>query len=110
MQNVTIIGKIIRQWDGDKVSYITIACKEGRDNIEFIPVTVFQTDFLKTHFYKGKWIGVKAHIHVNKRGNDYITEIISDDLYFVGDKQTDEPITFEGMPEDLSNAKLPWEP
>lgn len=110
MQNVTIIGKIIRQWDSEKVSYITIACKEGRDNIEFIPVTVFQTEFLKKHFHKGKWIGVKAHIHVNKRGNEYITEIISDDLYFVGDKTAEVPESFESMPADLTGVKLPWEP
>ena len=98
MQNVSIVGKIIRKWEGEKVAYITIACKQSKDVVEFIPVTVFQTDFLKQYFPEKKWIGITGHIHVNEREGKYFTEIIADDLHFVGDKPAEEiPLPWDSL-------------
>lgn len=109
MQTVILVGKIIRKRDFDKVTYITIACKEGKAETEFIPVTVFQTDFLNKFFHEGKWIGIRGHIHINKHNNEYVTEIIADDLFFIGDKPQENQgkndfMSFEDLP-----GELPWD-
>lgn len=107
MQSTIIVGKIIRMHKGEKVSYITIACREGKESVEFIPVTVFQTEFINKHFHEGKWIGVKGKIHINKHNNSYDMEIISEDLFFVGEKPQEEINSFE----ELTQAKeedFPW--
>lgn len=85
MNIVTITGKIIRKQETGKVTYLTIACRTSRET-EFISITSFQTDFISKYFPVGKWIGVRGHIHINKVNDQYITEIISDDLFFIGDK------------------------
>lgn len=109
MQTVILAGKIIRKRDFDKVSYITIACKEGKAETEFIPVTIFQTDFLTKYFTEGKWIGIRGHIHINKHNNEYATEIIADDLFFIGDKTQEKQTPSDGFTFDDLDVLLPWE-
>lgn len=90
MNTVNLVGKIIRKQETGKVTYITIACRASKET-EFISITSFQTDFISKYFPVGKWIGVRGHIHINKVNDQYITEIISDDLFFIGDKPESEP-------------------
>lgn len=85
MNIVNLVGKIIRKQETGKVTYLTIACRASKET-EFISITSFQTEFISKYFPIGKWIGVRGHIHINKVKDQYITEIISDDLFFVGDK------------------------
>lgn len=85
MNTVSIVGKLIRKQETGKVTYLTIASRTSRET-EFISVTSFQTDFISKYFPEGKWIGIRGHIHINKVNDQYITEIISDDLFFIGDK------------------------
>lgn len=101
MNTVNLVGKIIRKQETGKVTYITISCRASRET-EFISITSFQTDFISKYFPIGKWIGVRGHIHINKVNNEYITEIISDDLYFVGDKtETTNADNNRGVPDEL---------
>ena len=93
MNTVTIVGKIIRKQETGKVTYLTIASRTSRET-EFISVTSFQTEFISKYFPEGKWIGITGHIHINKINDSYITEIISDNIFFVGDKTE---ITFDDM-------------
>ena len=90
MNTVNLVGKIIRKQETGKVTYITIACRASKET-EFISITSFQTDFILKYFPVGKWIGIRGHIHINKVNEQYITEIISDDLFFIGDKTETEP-------------------
>ena len=85
MNVVTLTGKIIRKQEMGKVTYLTIACRASQET-EFISITSFQTEFISKYFPIGKWIGIRGHIHINKVGEQYKTEIISDDLFFIGDK------------------------
>lgn len=90
MNVVTLTGKIIRKQEMGKVTYITIACRASQET-EFISITSFQTEFISKYFPVGKWIGIRGHIHINKVKEEYKTEIISDDLFFIGDKPESEP-------------------
>lgn len=98
MNNVSLVGKIIRKNEMSNVTYLTIAVKTAKKDTEYISVTVFQTDFVKQYFPENKWIGILGHIHINKHNDKYSTEIIADDLYFVGDKT-------QVSADDI----LPWE-
>ena len=84
MNKVIINGKITNVKPFDKVIYATICSRTGKD-YEFIPVTIFNIEFFKRYFYVGKWISLEGHIHVNKHNDEYNTEIIVDEMHFVGD-------------------------
>ena len=105
MNIVNLVGKIIRKQETGKVTYLTIACRASRET-EFISITSFQTEFISKYFQIGKWIGVRGHIHINKVKDQYITEIISDDLFFVGDK-TENDIANNGR--DNSDDLPSWD-
>ena len=83
MNNVNICGKIQSIKEFEKVTYITVHCKDSRNN-EFLDVTLFDTKFFNRYFCKGQWIGILGHIHKNQN-REYRLEIIADSLYFVGD-------------------------
>jgi len=88
MNTVNLCGKIHAIKDFGNVLYLTIHCKDSRNN-EFLDVTIFDGTFFNRHFCKGMWIGILGHIHKNKY-KDYKQEIIADSLYFVGDAPTPE--------------------
>lgn len=89
MNQVLLNGKIIDIRTLDKVVYITLLCHNGRSEGEFVPITIFNTNFFNRYFYKGKWMSVLGHIHMN--GHDKTThkkpEIIADEIFFSGDAQ-----------------------
>lgn len=84
MNKVILAGKIIRETRNDKVTYATIMCR-SRKEYEYISVTIFNTDFYNKYFRKDKWILIEGHIHINKHNETYTTEIIVDDISFIGD-------------------------
>lgn len=84
MNKVIISGKLTDVKPFDNVIYAKICARTGKD-YEFVPVTIFNTEFFKRYFYVGKWISVEGHIHINKYQNQYITEIIADEIHFTGD-------------------------
>lgn len=96
MNEVTLCGKIIRITKFDKVTYVTLHCKDGK-NSEYLDVTIFDTTFFDRYFVTGMWIGVSGHIHKNKH-KDYQQEIIVERMFFVGDTpsimQESEPTEF----------------
>ena len=97
MNIVNLCGKIIRINDKGKVIFVKLAVRNGRADTEFISVAVFQTEFFKKYFCEGKWIGIRGHIHISGKERDYSVEIIADDLYFIGDKQTNAQDAFSGF-------------
>ena len=105
MNTVNLVGKIIRKQETGKVTYITIACRASKET-EFISITSFQTDFISKYFPVGKWIGIRGHIHINKVNDQYTTEIISDDLFFIGDKPESEPAS---IGRENTQDKLSWD-
>lgn len=84
MNKAIITGKITNVKVLDKVIYATI-CARTEKEYEFIPVTIFNIDFFKRYFHIGKWISIVGHVHTNKHNNEYKTEIIVDEMHFVGD-------------------------
>lgn len=84
MNKILINGKITRVKPFEKVIYATICTRTGNE-YEFIPVTIFNTEFFKRYFYVGKWIAIEGHIHVNQHNDNYTTEIIVDEMNFSGD-------------------------
>lgn len=84
MNEVIIAGKIIREKRLDKVTYCTICVRTGKE-YEYITVVVFNTQFYNKYFYTGKWILIRGHLHINQKENTYETEIIADDLNFIGE-------------------------
>ena len=83
MNVVQLCGKLIKIIPYEKVTYITILCKDAK-NTEYLDVTVFDRTFLDRYFVTGMWIGITGHIHKNKNKN-YQQEIIAEQFYFVGD-------------------------
>lgn len=83
MNSVQLCGKIIKIVPFEKVTYVTLLCKDAR-NTEYLDITVFDTTFLNRYFIEGMWMGVSAHIHKNKNKN-YQQEIIAEQFFFVGD-------------------------
>lgn len=95
MNKVIITGKIVRDYrESEKVIYATICTWSGK-SYEFIPVTIFQVDYYKRYFYKEKWITIEGYIHVNKRGEEYETEIIASNLYFAGEMSDTDKLVNE---------------
>lgn len=86
MNKVLLNGKITSIRTLDKVIYVNILC-HGQAGPEFIPVTIFNTKFFNRYFYKGKWISIEGHIHINahKIGEYGKPEIIADQINFSGD-------------------------
>lgn len=84
MNKVIISGKITDVKPFDRVIYVKICTRTGKE-YEFIPATIFNTEFFKRYFYVGKWITIEGHVHVNKHEDKYTTEIIVDEMHFSGD-------------------------
>lgn len=87
MNKVHLNGKITDITTLDKVIYITILCRNASGKGEFIPVTVFNTNFFNRYFYKDKWITIVGHAQMNGHKKDEYKklEIIADEIYFSGD-------------------------
>lgn len=84
MNKVIITGKIIRETRKDNVTFITIMAR-SRKEYEYISVIIFNNEFYNKYFRKDKWITIEGHIHINEHNNTYSTEIVADDIFFVGD-------------------------
>lgn len=105
MNKVIITGKIIRENRQDKVTYTTIMVR-SRKEYEYIPVVVFNTDFYNKYFRKDKWISIEGHIHINEHNGIYTTEIVADEIYFIGDPtEIDNTISefYKEHAEELKN-------
>lgn len=86
MNKIILNGKITSVTTLDKVVYISVLV-HTKGGGEFIPVTIFNTDFFNKYFYKGKWICIDGHVQMNKmaKGHEYgKLEIIADDIHFSG--------------------------
>lgn len=83
MNIVSLCGKIKKITRFERVTYITLHCKDNK-NSEFLDVTLFDTKFFDRYFCEGMWIGIRGHLHKNKN-RDYRQEIIADNLFFIGD-------------------------
>lgn len=87
MNLVVITGCIQSITMFEKVCYIKIRVRQSSNVTEWITVTSFSPKFIQEHFYKGKWISIIGHIHINQTNDEYKTEIIADDIKFVGNKE-----------------------
>jgi len=86
MNKVLLNGKITNVTTLEKVVYATILV-HTKTGGEFIQVTIFNTDFFNKYFYKGKWISVEGHLHMNdkSKNSEYAKmEIIADEIHFSG--------------------------
>ena len=71
---------------------------DGEYDTDFIGCVAWkqQAEFLYKHFSKGSQVGIigniQTHNYDDKEGRKiYITEVIADEIYFVGDKKKTEP-------------------
>lgn len=84
MNKVIITGKIIRDVRKDNVTFVTIMVR-SRKEYEYISVIIFNNEFYNKYFWENKWISIEGHIHINQHNDTYTTEIIADDIFFVGE-------------------------
>lgn len=84
MNKVIITGKIVRDVRKDNVTFTTIMVRT-RKEYEYISVIIFNNEFYNKYFWKDKWISIEGHIHINEHSGTYSTEIIADDIFFVGE-------------------------
>lgn len=102
MNIVNVCGKIHKIKKFEKVTYITLHCKDGRNN-EFLDITIFNTTFFERYFCEGMWVGISGHIHKNK-DRDFKQEIIAENIMFVGDVQDNyREITNDTTAQQLFN-------
>lgn len=102
MNKVILTGKIQRIKEFEKVIYATICVRQG-STYEFVPVTIFQTDFFKRYFYEKKWIQIEGHIHINNHENRYETEIIADEMNMIGEISEEDRMVEEAFKEYRQN-------
>ena len=82
-------------------------CVRNHKEYEYISVTIFNTDFYNKYFRKNKWICIEGHIHVNEYKGIYTTEIVADEIHFIGDPtEIDKTYNdfYEVNPEEVKKA------
>lgn len=102
MNIVNLCGKIHKIKRFERVTYVTLHCKDGRNN-EFLDVTIFNSTFFDRYFCEGMWIGICGHIHKNK-DRDFKQEIIAENLMFVGD--VPDTNGYQNIPNDTTAKQL----
>lgn len=88
MNKVIITGRIERINKFDNATLATI-CTHDRGHYEYISVKIFNHEFFNRYFYPQKWCSIEGHIHTSRYNDKYTTEIIADNIQFVG-TATDE--------------------
>lgn len=111
MNSVVIVGKIhrINVAESGKMCFITVKENRVQGETNFIDVVCFTPEFISKNFPVGKWIGITGHLHTSKYNNEYKTDVIIDNINFIGDKETskdNEFYNFESNVEDLTPGEV----
>lgn len=106
MNIVCLNGKIHEIRPQERVTYVTLHCRQGKQS-EFIDVTIFQNEFFNQYFTTGMWMSVQGHLHKNTYNGKRTVEIIADSISFSGNKA---PSVTDGFTEltDEERETLPF--
>ena len=98
MNTINLCGKIHEIRPQEKVTYITLHCKDNKQS-EFIDITIFNNEFFNKYFKKGQWMTVNGHLHNNKYRDVFRLEVIADTVGFAGNKEEyrEIPLTQEEL-------------
>lgn len=115
MNNVSLVGRLTADptinGNDTKVAHFTVAVdrkfkREGQPTADFITCVAFgkTAEFVAKYFTKGKQIGLNGSIqtgsYTNKDGNKvYTTDVIADNVEFVGSKNDTAPAKAEPTDE-----------
>ncbi|NME95342.1 single-stranded DNA-binding protein [Clostridium cochlearium] len=121
MNRVVLIGRLTKDPDlkfiqgGETgVCNFTLAVnrkfsKEGQPNADFIPIVVFgkQAEATANYMKKGSQVAISGRIQVrnyeNKEGQRvYITEVVADEVEFLGNKKNNQTSEIEDFNEDIT--------
>lgn len=135
MNSWTGVGRLTKdpevRYNGDlAIVRITVACQrryknsEGRYDADFIPCVAYRqtAELIGKYFHKGSEIGIMGHIQTGSYVKDgqtiYTTDIIVDNVEFVGSKGGDAqkedvrkgltPITAPNAAPDDDGDELPF--
>ena len=118
MNSVVIVGKIqrINVAESGKMCFITVKENRVQGETNFIDTVCFTPEFISKNFPVGKWIGITGHLHTSKYNNEYKTDVIIDNINFIGDKDTTSnnefnncESSFEGFTaEEFNEDDLPY--
>ncbi len=94
MNNFNIAGRLVKDVEaktknGKIYSFITVAVNMGKDNTEFLDITLFGKTAEITAQYgkKGDSIGVTGYIHKNGKDRDYTLSLIGNSVSFLSNKK-----------------------
>jgi single-strand DNA-binding protein len=105
MNSCQLIGRLVKDGDlrynqsGTGIYRNTIAVnrKFKKDESDFISIIAFKQtgELMANHLKKGDQVGIEAHIQTGSYEKDghkvYTTDIIVDNITFVGSKKQDKP-------------------
>ncbi|MBV1816883.1 single-stranded DNA-binding protein [Clostridium cochlearium] len=121
MNRVVLIGRLTKdpdlkfiQGSGTAVTNFILAidrrfAKEGQQQADFVPIVVFGkiAEATANYMRKGSQIGINGRIQTrnyeNKEGQKvYVTEVIADEVEFLGNKKNNQTSEIEDFNEDIT--------
>jgi single-strand DNA-binding protein len=121
MNRVVLIGRLTKdpdlkfiQGSGTAVTNFILAidrrfAKEGQQQADFVPIVVFgkQAEATANYMKKGSQVAISGRIQVrnyeNKEGQRvYITEVVADEVEFLGNKKNNQTSEIEDFNEDIT--------
>ena len=121
MNRVVLIGRLTKdpdlkfiQGSGTAVTNFILAidrrfAKEGQQQADFIPIVVFGkiAEATANYMKKGSQVAISGRIQVrnyeNKEGQRvYITEVVADEVEFLGNKKNNQTSEIEDFNEDIT--------
>jgi single-strand DNA-binding protein len=105
MNNVSLIGRLVKDGElrfnqsgvGIYRNTIAVNRKFKKDESDFISIVAFKQtgELMANHLKKGDQVGIEGHIQTGSYEKDghkvYTTDIIVDNITFVGSKKQDKP-------------------
>lgn len=120
MNTAIVVGRITKDIDikmtntGKAVTGFSVAVRMGKDITEFVPCRAYgkTAELLSTYCHKGSQIGVKGYIHTYKTDTGWRTEVIADEITFLGSKEDKEEQTSQQTSQEpiieIDNDDLPF--
>ena len=121
MNRVVLIGRLTKdpdlkfiQGSGTAVTNFILAidrrfAKEGQQQADFVPIVVFGkiAEATANYMKKGSQVAISGRIQVrnyeNKEGQRvYITEVVADEVEFLGNKKNNQTSEIEDFNEDIT--------
>ena len=97
--NITKEPEVKKSKSGKKYARFTIALNE-KDKATFVACIAFEktAELIEKYFSKGSFIGVTGSLDIQKKDDEYYTNIIVNEISFAGYKKAEADDATEDLP------------